>query len=113
VGTGIRRTQISAAARGEDGSTTSQPKSVSITPTLNATVPPVDPGPFGRRLKAHGINARSGRNTALISLAADLPAPVLAGLLGLHVQTGVRWTKYAKRDWESYLADRRTAHRGV
>jgi hypothetical protein len=76
-------------------------------------VPPVDPGPFGRRLKAHGINARSGRNTALISLAADLPAPVLAGLLGLHVQTGVRWTKYAKRDWESYLADRRTAHRGV
>jgi hypothetical protein len=39
VGTGIRRTQISAAATGEDGSTTSQPKPASILPTLNATEP--------------------------------------------------------------------------
>ena len=29
-------------------------------------------------------------------------------LLGLHIGTGVRWTKLAKRDWESYLAARRT-----
>jgi hypothetical protein len=68
---------------------------------------PVAPGPFSRRLKAHGIAPRGGRNTALISLAADLPASVLADLLGLHRGTGVRWTKLAKRDWESYLADRR------
>jgi hypothetical protein len=32
---------------------------------------------------------------------------VLADLLGLHIATGVRRIKLAKRDWESYLADRR------
>jgi hypothetical protein len=41
-------------------------------------------------------------------MATDLLAPVLADLLGLHIATGVRWAKYAKRDWETYLADRRT-----
>jgi len=54
---------------------------------------------------------RGGRNTALISLAGDLPAPVPADLLGLSITTGVRWTRYAKRDWESYLADRRATGR--
>jgi hypothetical protein len=54
---------------------------------------------------------RGGRNTALISLAGDLPAPVLAGLLGLSITTGVRWTRYAKRDWENCLADRRATGR--
>jgi hypothetical protein len=40
VGTGSQRTPKSAATRGEDDPTTSQPKPASITPTLNATVPP-------------------------------------------------------------------------
>jgi hypothetical protein len=44
---------------------------------------------------------RGGRNTALISQAGDLPAPVLADLLGLSITSGVRWTRYAKRDWET------------
>jgi hypothetical protein len=39
VGTGSQRTPKSAATRGEDDPTTSQPKPASITPTLNATVP--------------------------------------------------------------------------
>jgi hypothetical protein len=72
---------------------------------------PVAAAPFGSRLKRYGINARSGRNTALISMAADLPAPVLADLLGLHIATGVRWAKYAKRDWEGYLDRRSTTRR--
>jgi hypothetical protein len=33
---------------------------------------------------------RGGRNTALISLAGDLPAPVLADLLGLSITTVYR-----------------------
>jgi hypothetical protein len=32
-------------------------------------------------LGRHGIPARASRNTALITLAADLPAPVLASLI--------------------------------
>jgi hypothetical protein len=62
---------------------------------------PVAAGSIGSRVKRYGINARGGRNTALIGMAADLRAPVLADLLGLHIATGVRWAKYAKRDWES------------
>lgn len=61
---------------------------------------------FSQRLKEHGLLARGGRNTALVSLAADLPAPILADLLGLHIATAVRWVKYAKRDWHSYVAER-------
>jgi hypothetical protein len=39
-------------------------------------------------------------------LAADLPAAILAGLLGMHVNTAVRWVTYARRDWTGYLAAR-------
>jgi hypothetical protein len=61
---------------------------------------------LSRRLLERGIEARSTRNTALLALAADLPAPVLADLLGLHVSTASRWVVYAKRDWSAYLAAR-------
>ncbi|WP_159928352.1 hypothetical protein [Rhodococcus sp. WAY2] len=65
------------------------------------------PGLFGARLKQHGITPRASRNTALITLAGELPAAVLADLLGLHSATGVRWAKRARRDWTAYLAERR------
>jgi hypothetical protein len=42
----------------------------------------------------------------LCSLAGDLPASVLADLLGIHITTAVRWSKLVKRDWASYLAVR-------
>jgi hypothetical protein len=44
------------------------------------------------------------RNGALAALAADLPAAILADLLGMHVHTAVRWVTYARRDWAEYLA---------
>lgn len=59
-----------------------------------------------RQLNDHGIQARISRSAALINLAADLPAAVLAGLLGMHINTAVRWAHRAKRDWASYLAAR-------
>jgi len=62
---------------------------------------------LSNRLNNHGVLPRAGRNTALITLAADLPAPIVADLLGLQIDTAVRWTKYAKRDWHSYLAERK------
>jgi hypothetical protein len=68
---------------------------------------PVNPASITNRLLRHGIQVLARRNTALISLAAELPGVVLADLLGLHVATGVRWAKLASRDWEAYLADRR------
>jgi hypothetical protein len=59
-----------------------------------------------RQLNSHGIRARPSRTGALISLATDLPAPVLADLLGLHINTGVRWVQRSRRDWASYIATR-------
>lgn len=59
-----------------------------------------------RQLNHHGIQARIARSAALINLAADLPAAVLADLLGMHINTAVRWAHRAKRDWASYLAAR-------
>jgi hypothetical protein len=44
------------------------------------------------------------REAALAALAADLPAAILADLLGMHRNTAVRWVTYARRDWAGYLA---------
>jgi len=53
-----------------------------------------------------GIFIRPARNTALCALAEDLPAPVLAELLDLHINTAVRWTALVKRDWSDFVAAR-------
>jgi hypothetical protein len=66
---------------------------------------------LGRRLREHGIRSRSTRNAAIITLASDLPAPILADLLGLHVTTAERWVGYARRDWTAYLAARDSEQR--
>jgi hypothetical protein len=64
------------------------------------------PAALGARLRRLGPGHRTARNSALIALAAELPAPVLASLLGLHLNTAVRWTQYAQTDWAAYLAAR-------
>lgn len=58
------------------------------------------------RLNRYGINTRPARNGALVALAADLPAPIMADLLGMHINTAVRWVQFARRDWTDYLAAR-------
>jgi hypothetical protein len=66
----------------------------------------VSPNRLSHKLMRHGIHARAARNAALLTLAADLPVPVLADLLGLHVSTATRWARYVQRDWAAYLAAR-------
>jgi hypothetical protein len=41
-----------------------------------------------------------------MALAADLPAAIIADLLGMHINTAIRWVRYAGRDWADYLAAR-------
>ncbi len=53
-----------------------------------------------------GIPTRVGRNTALFTLTAELPAPVVADLLGMHINTTTQWADYTRRDWTHYLAAR-------
>ena len=51
------------------------------------------------------ISPRQGRSTALFTLAADVPAAILAKTLGIHVQVAVQWQKIAGGDWAAYAAD--------
>jgi hypothetical protein len=76
-------------------------------PGFSDALPP-DAGTFGARLLRHGITPRAGRNTAMVTLAGDLPAAVLADLIGIHDVTATRWAQRTKSDWHSYLAQRRT-----
>ena len=62
------------------------------------------PGGLVTQLNRHGLHARPARNTALITLAADLPAAVLADLIGMHPATAVRWARLSSSDWSAYLA---------
>jgi lambda repressor-like predicted transcriptional regulator len=72
---------------------------------------PMDNHSLTNRLNRRGISARPARNGARMArngarmaLAADLPAAIIADLLGMHVNTAIRWVRYAGRDWADYLA---------
>ena len=60
---------------------------------------------LAQRLHALGISPRQGRSTALFTLAADVPAAILANTLGIHVQAAIQWQKISAGDWTAYAAD--------
>jgi hypothetical protein len=66
---------------------------------------PITASRLGERLRALGIRAMPGRRAALIDLAAQLPAAVLADSLNLSPGTAVRWMHQAGSDWNRYAAD--------
>ena len=53
-------------------------------------------------------------SAALFHLATDLPAAVLARLLGIHIAVAVSWQRASAGDWAAYAADvsRRSASPG-
>jgi hypothetical protein len=59
-----------------------------------------------RHLVAIGIKPFEARKAALFQLAGDMPAPVLAELLGITDQNAFNWARLAARDWTGYIADR-------
>ena len=59
---------------------------------------------LAQRLHAIGISPRQGRSTALLTLAAEVPAAILAKTLGIHVQVAVQWQKISAGDWTAYAA---------
>jgi hypothetical protein len=79
-------------------------------PTTTWLFPGLHPGRpltaarLGERLRKLGIQAQPGRRAALTSLAAPLPAAVLADLIHLHPTTAVRWVRDAGGDWNRYAA---------
>jgi hypothetical protein len=68
---------------------------------------------MGVRLRRIGISPRIARNTALIDLAGELPAAVLAKLLGFSIKRAVTWNIEAGNTNPRYAAAvvRRSPHR--
>ena len=65
---------------------------------------PLTAAHLGVRLRRLGIDGRAGRRAALTHLAAQLPAAVLAELLGLSTSAAVHWVNNAGGDWSRYAA---------
>jgi hypothetical protein len=57
------------------------------------------------RLREIGLRPGQTRSTALLQLATDLPAALLARLLGVHISVAVQWQRASSGDWATYAAD--------
>lgn len=66
---------------------------------------PISPAHLGKRLHQIGIQPGRARSTALFQLAIDLPAALLARMLGIHISVAVQWQRASSGDWTSYAAD--------
>ncbi|WP_405814341.1 hypothetical protein OG241_07035 [Streptomyces sp. NBC_01390] len=72
------------------------------------TVPgqPLSTAGYSLLMRRHGFHIVPARSAALIALAGQLPSPVLAELLNIHVHTARKWASYSQPDWSAYLAER-------
>jgi hypothetical protein len=66
---------------------------------------PISPSRMAERLRQLGIHPGQARSTALFQLATDLPAALLARMLGIHIKVAVAWQHASAGDWTSYAAD--------
>jgi hypothetical protein len=76
---------------------------------------PISADQLGERLRQIGIRCGQSRSAALFQLATDLPATVLARMLGIHISVAVQWQRASAGDWTAYAADvsRRTRQQPV
>ncbi|UKY50312.1 hypothetical protein [Streptomyces inhibens] len=74
---------------------------------------PLTDSQIGKRLHSIGIRPKQDRSTALFTLATELPAAILARMLGVHIKVAVQWQKASAGDWAACAADvsRRSEHR--
>ncbi|MGH3736654.1 MAG: hypothetical protein ACRDT6_13740 [Micromonosporaceae bacterium] len=66
---------------------------------------PITAAHLAKRLRQIGIQAGPARATALFQLATDLPAAVLARMLGIHISVAAAWQRAAAGDWTNYAAE--------
>jgi cytochrome P450 len=66
---------------------------------------PISPDRLTERLRQLGIYAGSARSSALFQLATELPAAVIARMLGVHIKVAVEWQRASSGDWAHYAAD--------
>jgi hypothetical protein len=61
---------------------------------------------FYKLLRHHGVPLRPARPASLIAFTGELPSPVVADLLDVHIHTAQQWADYRRSDWVTYLASR-------
>jgi hypothetical protein len=66
---------------------------------------PISPDRLGQRLRSIGIRPAQARSTALFQLATELPAAILARMLGIHIKVAVQWQQASAGDWAAYAAE--------
>ena len=66
---------------------------------------PISPYQLSVRLRRLGLHVGEARSTALFQLATELPAAVLARLLGINISVAVNWQRVSSGDWTGYAAD--------
>jgi len=66
---------------------------------------PISAEQLSERLRRLGLRPGQDRSTALFGLATELPAAVLARLLGIHIAVAVAWQRASSGDWTGYAAD--------
>ncbi len=65
---------------------------------------PISAFQLTERLRQLGIRSGQSRSAALFQLATDLPAAVLARLLGIHITVAAAWQRASAGDWAAYAA---------
>lgn len=66
---------------------------------------PLSADRLGQRLRQLGLRPGQARSTALFQLATELPAAILARMLGIHIKVAVAWQHVSAGDWTNYAAD--------
>ncbi len=74
---------------------------------------PISAFQLTERLRQLGIRSGQSRSAALFQLATDLPAAVLARLLGIHITVAVAWQRASAGDWAAYAAEISRRHPGT
>ena len=66
---------------------------------------PISAFQLAERLRQLGVRSGRSRSAALFQLATDLPAAVLARMLGIHITVAVAWQRASAGDWAAYAAE--------
>jgi hypothetical protein len=66
---------------------------------------PISTAQLTVRLNNLGIRPGQARSTALLQLATEIPAAILARTLGIHTDVAVAWQRLSAGDWTAYAAE--------
>lgn len=59
-----------------------------------------------RAMVAVGIGPFESRRAAMFQRATNIPAPILADLLGVSEKNAADWAHLSGRDWNTYIGHR-------